>query len=228
MLAFVPLELEQPVDQPTIPTANAVLIAANVVVFGLTWSGPWVLGPGTGMLSVLSYGFCHLGFWHLVTNMWALLVFGNPVNRRLGNGYYLAAYLGTLVALGLIGKLFLRGSYMAGASGAVFAVIAIALMLMPAAKLRLFYVALVPLTILIGIFSKPEHWLDWFIRWGRFSIRAVWCLILIPLLQLWFFIRHDGDLSYLAHLLGMLAGLAVVLLLPPRISMGARATGGSF
>ena len=43
------------------------------------------------------YGFSHASFWHLLFNMWALWVFGNPVNRRLGNGYYLLAYLGTIV-----------------------------------------------------------------------------------------------------------------------------------
>ncbi len=58
-------------------------------------------------LSVLLYGFCHFGFWHLVLNMWVLWVFGNPVNRRLGNGLYLLVYLGCLVAVGLFARLIL-------------------------------------------------------------------------------------------------------------------------
>jgi membrane associated rhomboid family serine protease len=222
MFALVPVELKQSTAARAIPTANAVLVAANVVVFVLAWSGPWAVGPGTGMLSIVTYGFSHFSFWHLVANMWVLLVFGKPVNRRIGNTCYLLSYLGTLLTLGALGKVFLYNSHLAGASGAIFAVIVMALMLVPAARLRVYYVAAMPLTLLIGLFRRPEHWLYWFLRWGEFSLRAVWCLALIPVMQLCLFCYYGWSLTYLAHLLGMVCGMAAVLLLPQRISMGTR------
>lgn len=221
MFALIPMELKQAPTRPAIPTANAILVAANVVMFLLAWSGPWVVGPGTGVLSILTYGFSHMGFWHLVVNMWVLCVFGNPLNRRIGNTYYLLVYLGTILLLGLFAKLFLNVA-VAGASGAIFAVIVMALILMPAARLAIAYVALLPLTLLIGLFNRPEYWLGWVIRWGNFSLRATWCLALIPLMEFWYFIYYSWSPTYLAHLLGMLCGVAAVLLLPTRISMGAR------
>ena len=155
-----------------IPAANAALIVANVLIFWLGWSGPWTVGPGSGVLSIVTHAFSHFSIWHLVGNMWVLLVFGNPVNRRVGNTYYLLGYLGTVVALGLFAKLFLS-SQLAGASGAIFAVIAMALLLMPAAILEVGYLAVFPITLLVGLVRRPKHWLYWFIRWGKFSFRVV-------------------------------------------------------
>jgi len=43
----------------------------------------------------------------------------------------------------------------------------------------------------------------------------------------WSFYWHDWRLSYLGHLLGMLCGVAVVLLLPTRISMRRRSAADS-
>jgi len=76
-------------------------MALNVLsfVFLCLFGWSWPVGPSTGLLSVLFYGFSHAGFRHLLFNMWALRVFGNPVNRRLGNGYYLLGYLGTLLGM---------------------------------------------------------------------------------------------------------------------------------
>ena len=76
------------------------------------------MGSGTRRLpSVLIYGFCHFGFWHLLINMWVLWVFGNPVNRRLGNLLYLLVYLGSVVVLGLFAWLILPVQ-LVGSSGA--------------------------------------------------------------------------------------------------------------
>ena len=146
------------------------------------------------------------------------IVFGNPVNRRLGNGYYLLAYVGSILVLGLVARMFLHVS-LAGSSGGLFAVIAIALILMPKARLQIGYLVLFPLTLLVGLLKLPDHWLYWFVRWGVFSLRAVWLLALIPLIQLWSFFWSGWSMVYAAHLLGMVCGIAVVLLLPARISM---------
>lgn len=215
----IPLEMKCPRPRATLPVVNYLLIALSVLIFLL--GGVWAVGPESGVFSVLLYGFSHVSLWHLLGNMWVLWVFGNPANRRLGNGYYLAAYLGTIVVLGLLAR-FALGACLAGSSGAIFAVMVIALMLMPAAMIEVAYLALFPVTVLIGLLSKPKYGLYWFVRGGTFSIRAFWFLLLAPLLELWSFCWNGWSLVSLAHLLGMLCGLAVVLMLPERISMGRR------
>ena len=221
MFFVIPLEYKTRRAQHGAPVANALLIAVNVIVFGLGWC--WAVGPGTSPASVLMYGFSHVSFWHLVLNMWLLWVFGNPVNRRLGNGRYLAAYLGTILVLGLLARLFLRVG-LVGSSGAIFAVMTIAFILIPAGSLEIAYLALFPLTILMGLVRLPKYWLYWFIRWGVFSIRALWCLVLIPLLELWSLFWNGWSWGTVAHLLGMVCGVAIVLMLPTRISMPGRST----
>ncbi|HWB10908.1 MAG TPA: rhomboid family intramembrane serine protease [Pirellulales bacterium] len=227
MFMFLPLELKATRTDTRVPLANAVLVAINVIAFCLGLSTAWSVGPGSGLFSILTYGFAHAGIWHLAANMWVLLVFGNPVNRRLGNAWYLVAYLGTLVALGLFARLCV-GGYLVGASGAIFAVIMIAMILMPAARIEIGYFALFPITLLIALIHRPEEWIYLLIRWGRFSVRAVWGLLLVPLLELWSLCWSGWNWTDSGHLFGMLCGLAVVLLLPARITMPRRAAAGAF
>jgi membrane associated rhomboid family serine protease len=171
-MLFLPLELTPVVGKPRVPPANLLLIVANFLLFFLSvfLGGGWSVGRSTGWYTVLLYGFSHVSLWHLVFNMWALWVFGNPVNRRLGDGYYLLAYLGTVVAIGLIGWLFYSGVVM-GASGGVFAVMTVAMILMPGARLLLAYVICFPITVLVGLISPPkQYWLYWFIRAGSLTL----------------------------------------------------------
>ena len=229
-MLFLPLELTPVVGNPRIAPANLVLIVANFLLFFL--SGGWPVGHGTGWYTALLYGFSHVSLWHLVFNMWALWVFGNPVNRRLGDGYYLLAYLGTIVAIGLIGWLFCSGVGMMGASGGVFAVMTIAMLLMPGARLLVACVICFPITVLAGLISPPkQYWLYWFIRAGTFALKMYWCLLLIPLLLAleWLFVRIVlGVFGWgtAAHLLGMVCGVAIVLALPTRITMPGRRAAG--
>jgi len=225
MFFILPWKLKQPTPQTGAPVANLTLVAINVIVYLFGWCEFWAVGPGTRWLSVLTYAFCHASVWHLVVNMWAFWVFGNPVNRRIGNAFYLVAYLGTAVVLGLVARLLLS-TYLAGSSGVLFAVIAIALILMPGAVLQIACVALFPLTVVVGLLAKPKQWWYWIVRWAMFSVPALWCLVLIPLIQLWSFFWSGWSWTPVAHLLGMVCGVAVVLLLPTRITMGRRLSAG--
>src|SRR5262245_32597147 len=132
MFFLVPLQLKTRAPQPGIPWANGLVIGLNVLFYllALTVGWQWVCGRGTGPLSILLYGFSHVGFWHLAGNMWALIVFGNAVNRRIGDAYYLLGYCGSIVLIGVFAWLFLPLGVI-GASGGVFAVIGIALLLLP-------------------------------------------------------------------------------------------------
>ena len=220
MFLLVPMSFSRPGSQTSgaIPWANTLLVIANVIVFWL--GGPWnqPVGPGTGPFSVLMYGFSHAGIWHLVGNMWFLLIFGHAANRRLGNAAYLACYLGCIVAIGIFARIFI-GAPLIGASGGISAVIVIALLLIPSAVLELGYFVLFPLSLLVGLLSRPKEPVHWFIRWDRFSIGALWCLLLVPLMEIWSLFWTGWNWTNLGHLIGMLCGVVAVLLLPTRISM---------
>jgi membrane associated rhomboid family serine protease len=227
---LLPLELKRPTGSREVGGANCVLIALNVLVFLLGWS--CAVGPGSGPVSILLYGFSHFNLWHLVGNLWALWIFGNPVNRRLGEGRYLLAYLGTILAIGFISRLCCPGLCM-GASGAVFAVMTIAMILLPAARLEVVYLAFFPITLLIGLVAPPKrYWLHWFLRWGMFGLRMAWCLILIPLMLLGELLLGGllvgvWNWGTTAHLLGVICGVAIVLMLPTRITMPGRVAQGA-
>jgi membrane associated rhomboid family serine protease len=216
MFLIFPWDLKHASIKGGPPLTNLALIACNVLVFLLGWH--WTVGPGSTLMSIVLYGFSHVSWWHLVVNMWALWVFGNPLNRRIGAGYYLLAYLGTIVLVGLVAWFFLD-SNLSGASGAIYAVIIMVLILIPAAVLRVACVALFPLTILVGLLARPRHWFEWLIRAALIPVPALWCLALIPLLELVSLCWPCWNWAAMAHLLGMLCGAGAVLLLPTRISM---------
>jgi membrane associated rhomboid family serine protease len=131
-----------------------------------------------------------------------------------------------LLAVGLFAKLFLAPG-LAGSSGAIFAVIAMALILMPKTVIDVAYLACFPLSVVICLFQrqKPKYELNWILTWGIVSVPALWCLVIIPVLELWSLVWRAATYDWVwswtptAHLLGMLCGVVLVLLLPKRISM---------
>lgn len=229
MFLPVPLEFKYAGNKTSYPAANLALVMINLLVY--LFGCYWPTGPGAGALNVLMYGFCHFGFWHLVLNMWVLWVFGNPVNRRLGNGLYLIVYLGCVLAVGLFARMVLPVG-LVGASGAIFAIITIALILMPAATIEFAYLAAFPLTLLLAFFRRPKYELNWFLSWGVATTPAWWCLILIPLMELYSVFWRVWTFGWVscwtpgAHLLGVVCGVAVVLMLPARIT--GRSTAAAF
>lgn len=119
------------------PYATYALIAINVIVFILMY----ILGNGSeDTMTLLKFGalnkilvlagdyyrlvtsaFLHIGFWHLVCNMYALYILGRDIESYFGTLKYLFIYLMSAIIGNLISLLFL-GDYVtsAGASGAVF------------------------------------------------------------------------------------------------------------
>jgi membrane associated rhomboid family serine protease len=225
MFIPLPLKLRDGREFETIPVVNGLLIALNVLIFWIGWQP--VVGPGTGLFSIGTYAFGHAHVWHLIGNMWALLVFGTPVNRRLGNGWYLVSYLGAVVALGLFARLFCTGCLI-GASGAIFAMIAVAIMLLPSAMVEVACFTLFPITLIMGIMMHPKHWVFWFIRWDILELRVYWGLILVPLLELWGLYWNGWNWTNFGHLCGLLCGVAIVLLLPAQVTLKRRTRRSAF
>jgi membrane associated rhomboid family serine protease len=222
MFFIIPWKLRQGTESGA-PVANIAIIAINVVCYLLGWS--WPVGPGSSLSSILLYAFSHADLWHLVMNMWFLWIFGNAVNRRLGNGYYVLVYLGSAVLLGLFARLAMLVS-LVGASGAIFAVIAIALILMPRSTIEIAFVAIFPLALIVGLLSKPAQWWQWLLRSTVRGVPALWALTLVPLMELFLFWWDHWSPSALAHLIGMACGVGAVLLLPARITMRRSSLAG--
>lgn len=127
---------------------TTVLIAINIVVFllaiatgapaGALTSGiqGWVMEHGVfyGPLiangeywRVITPGFLHFGLIHIALNMYLLYVLGRMLEPELGSVQMLAVYFASLIA-GSLGAMVLEpGTPSAGASGAVFGLMGMAL-----------------------------------------------------------------------------------------------------
>ena len=140
------------------PYANYALVAVNVFIFLLSyfphveaygaeteylrnWANQFVLDPRPGHMFLwqfVSYAFLHAGFMHIAGNMFFLYLFGNNVNDKLGHIGYLSFYLAGAVFSG-VGHIFLSGSPVLGASGAVAAVTGAYLVLFPQTLITVIY-----------------------------------------------------------------------------------------
>lgn len=199
------------------PTANYVLIALNVVVFLLSmrfvqhpysgklflvlreWVVPFRLLPNTPDLpdqmrlwQFITYAFLHGGFWHIVSNMYFLYLFGGNVNDKLGNFRYVCFYLAGGVFAGL-GHMAFDLSPVLGASGAVAAVTGAYLVLFPKTLIRVMY------------------WLVVFI--DAIDVPAI-LFILVKMIFLDNIIHDTADgVAYNAHLAGYAFGIVCILVL---------------
>jgi membrane associated rhomboid family serine protease len=115
----------------TTPVVTYTLIAINVVVFVLQSAGHGVeqryalassaVAANGQYERLLTAAFMHYGIAHLLLNMWALYVVGQPLEQWLGRARFIALY--GLSALGGSVMVYLfaaPNSLTAGASGAVF------------------------------------------------------------------------------------------------------------
>jgi len=66
--------------------------------------------PQAEWITVVTSMFLHGGWFHILSNMWILLIFGDNVEERMGGGRYLIFYLLSGVAAALLQSLLLRGS----------------------------------------------------------------------------------------------------------------------
>ena len=90
---------------------------------------------------------------------------------------------------------------------------------MPASWIDVGYLAIFPFSLPFGVIKRPEHWVYWFIRWDHISICAVWAIALVPMLEFWGLFWWGWNWTNLGHLLGLMCGVAAVLLLPGEITM---------
>jgi membrane associated rhomboid family serine protease len=202
------------------PLVNWIIILANVAVFLFEASigsgelsrligrygmvpARMLSNPGVSTgVSIFTSMFLHGGWFHLISNMWALYIFGDNVEDRLGPMRYLLFYLvcGVVAALAHVYSQPLSNVPVVGASGAISGVLGAYLVLYPRARV----ISLVPLWIV-----------PWFIEIPAVFYLGFWFFsqLFSGLLSLGMPISTYGGVAWWAHVGGFISGLLLVKIL---------------
>ena len=208
---YLPGILGWPVEMQPLAVARKPVVtwAISAILVAVTLT---LLAEGTLQSAIQEYGlipsrwgrhagmtvfygfFLHAGLFHLISNVYFLLVFGDNVEDHLGRGKFFLLLMGAHLAGQLLHAAYDPRSDIpcVGASAGISGVIAYYAIAFPRARLGFFIWFLV-------------HW---------FRIRAIWALVAYLLLQLWGAWAQLGGfthVSYLAHLGGLGVGAAAAL-----------------
>jgi len=143
-------------------------------------------------IRMVSSGFLHVNWMHLLLNMFSLLMFSGGLERYLGPFGFLLIYFSSLIGGNLLALLIHRnhGEYSAvGASGAVNGIIFASIALFPGMSIGLF---LLPISMPAWIYGLL------FVGFSIYGIRS----------------RRE-NVGHEAHLGGALIGMLVALLMVP-------------
>lgn len=147
---------------------------------------------GWGMKGLFGHMWLHGGIFHLGGNLIFLWLFGNAVCSKIGNLYYLPAY----VVCGLsaaIAHLLLFNVSMVGASGAIMGMVGMYLVFFPENSISCILWFVVPL----ARFNVSGYWL--ILVWFAFDIMGA--------------MYGGGGVAYFAHIGGFLTGFGLAILL---------------
>ena len=207
------------------PIVNTGLIILNVAIFvfeilfmgsdplhqftftwGLVPAEFWQARDAQSWLTVLTSMFLHAGWWHLISNMLALYIFGDNVEDRVGHLRYLLFYLlSGLAAAGAHLTAYAESTIpTVGASGAIAGVLGAYLLLYPQARV----LTLVPVFYFIRLIEIPAliYLGFWFISQlfnGLFALTAA-------------DVFQSGGVAWWAHIGGFVFGLVVIRLIAGR------------
>lgn len=206
------------------PLVNTALIGLNVLVFlvqtalgpqvervfqiyGLVPAQFWVGADLGRWVPLFTSMFLHGGWWHLISNMLALYIFGDNVEDRLGHVRYLIFYLvGGLVAGGAHLVAY-SGSTIptVGASGAIAGVLGGYLVLFPQARV----LTLIPVFYFLRLVEIPAliYLGFWFISQ---LFNGLFALAYADVFQ-------SGGVAWWAHIGGFVFGLVIVLVISRRV-----------
>ncbi len=148
------------------------------------------------IFSIISFMFLHGGFFHLLSNLWTLYIFGNNVEDSMGHVSYLVFYLLCGAFSGLAHLIFNLHSNVPviGASGAIAGVMGAYLILHPRSRI----LTLIPIIII-----------PWFMEIPAFFFLGIWFFI-----QLLNAAAGHGasGIAWWAHVGGFIFGAAVLSL----------------
>jgi len=213
--------LRDTVRARSFPVVNWIILAANVLVFILMSSGgaarferltqiyalipaqlSWAR-PAT-WAGLFTSMFMHGSWFHLLSNLWTLYIFGDNVEDRMGSARYLLFYLLAGLAAGLVQVYFAPGSTIPtiGASGAIAGVLGAYLLLFPRSRV----------TTLILLFIFP-----WFVEIPAVFFLGLWFLSQLSSgLMALGAAGNFGGIAWWAHVGGFLFGMAAVYLFARR------------
>ncbi len=157
------------------------------------------------LLPILTSMFLHGGWWHVISNMWALWIFGDNVEDHLGHGLYLLFYLLSGIAGALVHVIFNINSTLptVGASGAIAGVMGAYFVLFPSARV----LTLVPFIFVFFVWLPAWIFVGyWFIV--QFLSGAAMAIAATS--------QNDSGVAVWAHVGGFLAGIALIKLFPSR------------
>lgn len=198
---FIPLTTDAPIYH--FPKATILLIVVNVVCFWLTGFAdpdrllPWVMMYGTiNPIQWLTSMFAHIGWSHLLGNMFFLWSFGLIVEGKLGFRGMLTIYMSVGLIQSAIVQLIMlpaESGGCLGASGAIMGLMAMCFVWAPKNEFS-------TLVIFIRI---------WFV-----DISIYWyCLLCVIEELVVFFVWDAGQMGTSAlHLLGVFTGFGIATL----------------
>jgi membrane associated rhomboid family serine protease len=182
------------------PIVNWTLIALNGVVFyyeltlgqdGLfhfiqTWGLVPVqlsANPSVAWITIFSSMFLHGGWFHILSNMWMLAIFGDNIEDRLGGGRYFIFYLLSGTAAALLQAFLSPTSNLAmiGASGAIAGVLGAYLILFPRARIAslvpiffIFTLIEIPAIVFLGFWFILQLFSGWLVLQGADISGVAW------------------------------------------------------
>jgi membrane associated rhomboid family serine protease len=208
------------------PLINVLLIAANVLVFLyelrlgpsalesfiFTWGlvpARLTSDPATAWVTIFTAMFMHGGWFHLLSNMWFLHIFGDNVEARMGGIRYLIFYLLSGVAAVLLQTYIQPTSQvpMIGASGAIAGVLGAYLVSFPRSRIAslvpilfIFTIVEVPATIFLVFWFVTQVYSGLFAMQGASASGIAWWAhiggFIFGLIMVVFFARRPVNWSY--------------------------------
>lgn len=171
-------------------------LSAAILEFGLI---PAQAGRDAGLTFLTSF-LLHGGLFHLIGNLYFLLVFGDNVEDYLGTWRYLflilmAAFVGDLLHVALEPRSDIPTI---GASGGISGIIAFYVLKFPRARL--------------GFLTGPLTLFTW-IRMPAYAVGILW--LIFQIVGAWQQIAGTGNVSALAHLGGAVTGVVFWLTYRP-------------
>lgn len=157
------------------------------------------------LIPLVTHIFLHGSWFHFLSNMWTLLIFGDDVEDRLGSGRYLAFYLISGAAAGLLQALVSSQSRIPaiGASGAIAGVLGAYFILYPRSRV----------VTLILLFIFP-----WFVELPAVLYLAIWFITQLAAgVSMFSQTAVIGGVAWWAHIGGFLFGMFFHQFFKPKV-----------
>ena len=173
---------------------------------------------------LVAYGFLHVNFVHLTTNMLCLVLWGAHLERRVGAAYFLFIYLASMILGAIIGDALHHSPYLTvGASGATSGLLGALLCLYILGKLDVridFFAVNIGLNVAFAISNSG---INWQIHLGGFAVGLIACALLDLVEKLngrWLRCKFPEFVKVNLLLLAIAAALLMLMSLAPTITDG--------